>query len=113
MAEQSLKTLKGGIAGYDLMKAHTMAIAVGEHKPLEGEPKVWFTSIGSFPKVLSHRNRELLALIAEKNPGSLADLAALAAAASRICLGRGRPCRATASWDSSMHGERDWFWILD
>ena len=73
-----MKTLQIGIAGYDRMKARTMAIAQGEHKPAKGEPTVWFTSIESFAKVLSQRNRELLALIAQENPDSLTELAALA-----------------------------------
>ena len=34
-----MKTLKIGIAGYDQMKARTIAIARGEHKPVKGEPK--------------------------------------------------------------------------
>ena len=73
-----MKTLKIGIAGYDRMKARTMAIARGEHQPSRGEPMVWFTSIESFAKVLSGRNRELLALIAREKPGSLTELAELA-----------------------------------
>ena len=73
-----MKTLKIGIAGYDRMKARTMAIALGEHQPTRGEPMVWFTSIESFAKVLSGRNRELLALIAREKPGSLTELAELA-----------------------------------
>ena len=72
-----MKTLKIGIAGYDQMKAHTMAIARGEHKPGQGEPKVWFTSVESFAKVLSQRNRELLTLIACVQPASLTELAEL------------------------------------
>ena len=72
-----MKTLKIGIAGYDRMKARTMAIARGEHKPGKGEPKVWFTSIESFAKVLSRRNRELLTLIAREQPTSLTELAEL------------------------------------
>ena len=39
-----MKTLQIGIASYDRMKARTMAIARGEHKPAKGEPTVWFTS---------------------------------------------------------------------
>ena len=62
-----MKTLKIGIAGYDRMKARTIAIARGEHKPVRGEPTVWFTSIESFAKVLSQRNRELLAMIARRS----------------------------------------------
>ena len=73
-----MKTLKIGIAGYDRMKARTMAIARGEHKPAKCEPTVWFTSVESFAKVLSQRNRELLALIAREKPGSLTELATLA-----------------------------------
>ena len=55
-----------------------MVIARGEYKPAEGEPKVWFTSIESFAKVLSGRNRDLLATIARESPGSLTELAELA-----------------------------------
>ena len=73
-----MKTLKIGIAGYDQMKARTMAIARGEHTPERGEPKVWFTSIESFAKLLSEHNRRLLELIARERPRSLTELAALA-----------------------------------
>ena len=72
-----MKTLKIGIAGYDRMKARTMAIVRGEHKPARGEPTVWFTSIESFAKVLSQRNRELLAMIGREKPGSVTKLAEL------------------------------------
>ena len=70
-----MKTLRIGIADYGRMKARTMAIARGEHKPARGEPTVWFTSIESFAKVLSGRNRELLTLIAREEPDSLTELA--------------------------------------
>ena len=73
-----MKTLRIGVANYGRMKARTMAIARGEHKPERGEPTVWFTSVESFAKVLSQRNRELLAMIAQEKPGSLTELAALA-----------------------------------
>ena len=76
--ESPMKTLKIGIADYDRMKARTMAIARGAHKPARGEPTVWFTSIESFAKVLSGRNRELLTLIAREEPDSLTELAGLA-----------------------------------
>ena len=72
-----MKTLKIGIADYDRMKARTMAIARGEHKPAPGEPTVWFTSIESFAKVLSQRNRELLEMIGRERPGSVTELAAV------------------------------------
>ncbi len=48
-----------------------MAIARGGVKPSAQSPKVWFTSIDSFAKVLSDRNRELLALIVAEKPNSL------------------------------------------
>ena len=73
-----MKTLKIGIADYERMKARTMAIARGEHRPARGEPTVWFNSIESFAGVLSGRNRELLATIAREKPASLTELAELA-----------------------------------
>ena len=63
-----MKTLKIGIAGYDQMKARTMAIARGERTPAKGEPKIWFTSIDSFAKLLSENNRQLRELIARERP---------------------------------------------
>ena len=72
-----MKTLKIGIADYGQMKRRTLAIARGDYRPAKGEPTVWFTSIESFAKVLSERNRELLALIAQEKPDSLTELAAL------------------------------------
>ena len=73
-----MKTLKIGIADYERMKARTMAIARGEHRPARGEPTVWFNSIESFARVLSGRNRELLTTIAREKPASLTELAELA-----------------------------------
>ena len=69
-----MKTLRVGIASYDECKKRTMAIARGELKPSASDPKVWFTSIESLAKVLSDRNRELLALIAETKPQSMQEL---------------------------------------
>ena len=73
-----MKTLTIGIAGYDHMKARTLAIARGEYPRARGEPKVWFTSIESFAKLLSEHNRKLLELIAREKPGSITELAELA-----------------------------------
>jgi predicted transcriptional regulator len=61
-----MKKLKVGIATYKQYKDRTMEIARGAFKPAADDPKIWFTSIKSFARVLSDRNRELLALIAEK-----------------------------------------------
>lgn len=70
-----MKTLRVGIATYQEMKARTLAIARGQYKPGAHEPQVWFTSAESFAKVLSDRNRDLLRVIAESAPQSLAALA--------------------------------------
>ena len=70
-----MKTLNVGIASYEDMKARTMAIARGELRPKPSDPKVWFTSPESFAKLLSNRNRALLAQIADTHPTSLHDLA--------------------------------------
>jgi predicted transcriptional regulator len=70
-----MRTLKIGISTYKDMKARTIAIARGELKPKAGDPKVWFTSTDSFAKVLSSKNRELLATIAASHPASLKELA--------------------------------------
>ena len=72
-----MKTLRIGIADYGQMKERTLAIARGDYRPAKGEPTVWFTSIESFAKVLSERNRELLTLIEQEKPDSLSELAAL------------------------------------
>ena len=71
-----MKTLKVGIASYEDMKARTMAIARGELRVKPGDPKVWFTSPESFAKLLSNRNRALMAQIADTHPASLHELAA-------------------------------------
>ncbi len=72
-----MTTLRVGIASYEEMKARTMAIARGPHRPKRGQPMVWFTSMESFAKVLSDRNRALLDLIATREPESITDLAVL------------------------------------
>lgn len=69
------KTLNIGIASFEDYKARTLAIARGEHKPGRNEPKVWFQSMESFAKVLSDKNRALLAIIVETEPASMTALA--------------------------------------
>jgi predicted transcriptional regulator len=64
-----MTTLRIGIADYEEMKTRTLAIAAGQRKRKRGEPKVWFTSMESVSRVLSHRNRALLELIARAEPG--------------------------------------------
>jgi predicted transcriptional regulator len=70
-----MTTLRVGIATLDEYKNRTLAIARGDLKPGPLEPKIWFSSIESFAKVLSERNRDLLRVIAESRPASLQELA--------------------------------------
>jgi predicted transcriptional regulator len=72
-----MTTLKVGIASYEQMKARTLAVTRGTQSVRRDDPKIWFTSMESFAKVLSDRNRALLGLIAETHPESLAELAEL------------------------------------
>lgn len=88
--------LRAGIAPYEAMKARTMAVARGERRVGPDEPRVWFTSLESFTRVLSERNRDLLALIAEREPGSLAELAALS--------GRAKPNLSRTLRTMERHG---------
>ena len=68
------KVIRAGIMPMDAMRAYTLAIARGEHKPKADEPKVWFTSMKSFAEVLSDENRELLRIIFDRKPESLSEL---------------------------------------
>lgn len=72
-----MTTLKVGIASYEKMKARTMAIACGQLVPSKDDPKVWFTSLESFAKIMSERNQELLNVIASEQPNSLTELEGL------------------------------------
>ena len=68
------KVMKVGIMSYRDMKARTIAIARGRHKPSPNEPKVWFASIKSLASVLSEENQALLQIIREHNPESITEL---------------------------------------
>ena len=65
-----MKMLRIGIASYEEMKVRTMAIARGELKPKASDPKVWFPSTESLVRVLSDKNRGLLATIRDSHPKS-------------------------------------------
>lgn len=69
-----MKVLKVRIASYKEYKNRTMAIARGTFRSAADDP-IWFTSIESFARILSDKNRELLALIAETRPDSMNELA--------------------------------------
>jgi predicted transcriptional regulator len=70
------KVLKVGIAPRDTIKRYTRDVVTGRRRPAVDDPDVWFTSVESFAKILSEKNRALLALIAEKRPDSIDALAA-------------------------------------
>lgn len=70
------KTLKVGIAPRGVIVRYTRDIVAGRRRRSPDDPDIWFTSVESFAKVLSERNRHLLALIAERRPDSLDALAA-------------------------------------
>lgn len=67
--------VKIGITSYANIKARTIAIAKGQYKPRASEPKVWLTSFKSLASALSEENQELLKLIREQHPESIAHLA--------------------------------------
>src|SRR5216683_3017274 len=70
-----MKTLRIGIATLEQYRDRTIAIAKGRHKPRRGEPRIWFTSLESFGRLLSPNNRALLRLIAQTHPDSIQELA--------------------------------------
>jgi predicted transcriptional regulator len=69
------RTLKVGIAPREAIVRYTRDIVAGRRQRSADDPDIWFTSVESFAKVLSERNRHLLALIAEQQPDSLEALA--------------------------------------
>jgi predicted transcriptional regulator len=71
------KTLRIGIAPREVIMRYTKDIVAGRRRRLPDDPDIWFSSVESFAKVLSEKNRALLALIAEKRPTSIDALAAV------------------------------------
>ncbi len=69
-----LKTIKVGIMPMNEYKSRTIAIAKGEYTPKKDEPKVWFESLKSMAQILGNENQQLLKVILEKKPQSLAEL---------------------------------------
>jgi predicted transcriptional regulator len=69
-----MKRIVIGILPQDKMRARAIAIAQGKYKPKSGEPKIWFPSMRSVAETLSDKNLELLKIIAEQQPESIAEL---------------------------------------
>lgn len=68
---------KVGILSREEYAKRTRAIARGDYKPAKGEPRIWFDSLRSMAEALSSENQELLRLIVERKPRSLAELEAM------------------------------------
>ncbi len=72
-----MKTVKIGIMNRQEFRQYTLDIAKGKINPSKNAPKIWFESIESMAQVLSSPNRELLELIKQHQPQSLAELATI------------------------------------
>ena len=70
------KVLRVAIAPREDIMRYTCDIVAGRRRRGADDPDVWFTSVESFAKVLSEKNRALLAMIAERGPDSIDTLAA-------------------------------------
>lgn len=66
--------VKVGIASREAIKNRTIAIAKGEVRPGENDPKIWFTSAESMARLLSADNQALLREIYQSKPRSLKEL---------------------------------------
>lgn len=71
------KTLRVGVAGSGQATRTARTPADSGDAHAEDGPTVWLSSIESFAKLLSRRNRNLLALIARERPNSITELAEL------------------------------------
>src|SRR5438309_4610364 len=70
------RLLRVAIAPREDIMRYTRDIVAGRRRRAADDPDVWFTSVESFAKVLSEKNRALLAMIAERGPDSIDTLAA-------------------------------------
>ena len=68
------KVMKVGIISKQDYAKRTIAIAKGQYKPRKDEPKIWFESLSSMSQVLSRDNQNLLRIILDHKPRSLAEL---------------------------------------
>lgn len=69
-----MKRIVIGILPQDKLRQRVIAIARGQYRPKPGEPKIWFPSMKSVAETLSDKNLQLIRVIAEHNPGSIAEL---------------------------------------
>jgi predicted transcriptional regulator len=71
------KILRVAIAPREAVICYTRDIVAGRRKRSASDPDIWFTSIESFARVLSEKNRALLELITSRHPESIEALAAM------------------------------------
>jgi predicted transcriptional regulator len=76
MSRRIRKVLKVGIASRAVIERYTRDVVAGRRRRGADDPDIWFSSIESFAKVLSDRNRDLLAIIDGRSFDSLESLAA-------------------------------------
>jgi predicted transcriptional regulator len=70
------KVLRIGIAPLNEIAQYTRDVVAGRRRRTAEDPDIWFSSIESFAKVMSEKNRALLTTIEEKQPDSIDALAA-------------------------------------
>jgi len=71
----SRRILRIGIASSEEIKQLTLEIAAGKRRRQADEPRVWFTSVDAFSRVLSTKSMLLLEMIRQSEPESVAELA--------------------------------------
>jgi predicted transcriptional regulator len=69
-----MNKLNIGIASYEEIKRWTLDVAAGWAKPDQNGPKLWFTSLKAAANLFTEENRQLLKVIAEQHPQSIAEL---------------------------------------
>jgi predicted transcriptional regulator len=70
------RILRIGIAPLNEIAQYTRDVVAGRRRRATDDPDIWFSSIESFAKVMSEKNRALLTTIAKKQPDSIDALAA-------------------------------------
>ncbi len=70
-----MKTVRIGIMPEAELRKYMLDIAAGRIKPKRDAPKIWFHSMKSLSEVLSDSNRNLLKIIADKQPENIKELA--------------------------------------
>ena len=66
--------LNVGIASCEEMKKWPAGVASGAVQPRRGAPKIWFPSLKAAANLFTDDNRQLLKIIADQRPASIAEL---------------------------------------